>query len=630
MADVDVTEIVELEARKVSGVGSPANGIDFVLIKAAADGMEACSTCKGNGKILEGNRECPDCKGKGEVAQKSDSAEADEQQEEMTGETSKQADEWEALDKALNDSERAKMPAGSFAFIDKNGKRHLPVHDAGHTKAALGRFNQQDFSEAKGDPADAKKKAAAKILSAAKQHGIEVDSKSNVAEAAKKGAVQDSLGGNNTPEMHGRFDSGTSGAVGSVAMGTADQPTDSSLALGGRSTAAIPIERKVTTNPPPPVSTDGAGIVNPMAKALAVSSLWEALDQIESTRAAIKAGTFTQAVGDAALSPGSVPWESFDAANLKQIAETLAGCCSALDYMSQREREESLTADPDDIENAWDLEEAASALDYAMGVVARLSFHEAVEGDATKSADDGFAKVGRKLSGKTATALTAARDHLNSVLDSGVDNDKAGSSGDDDKETIDMASVTKDELGEIVVKAVKAVKKQEKLEKKEAKKLAAEEETTKNANNGGDVTTADIKPTSEHDAEDIQSVGGSVDPQFVNKGTDDAELETSQLADLQKSVAALTETVGKIAKRARPVGPSLDGNPPVLDPAVGGRLGGVPADADVTRITELKKALDTEQDPHRRAIIGEELTKANLTAMFRARGLDQPAIPAPN
>jgi hypothetical protein len=56
--DVEITEIVELQAHKMSGVGSPANGTPFLLLKSVA---------------------------------KSDSAEGEAQEEEMTGDTKKGA-----------------------------------------------------------------------------------------------------------------------------------------------------------------------------------------------------------------------------------------------------------------------------------------------------------------------------------------------------------------------------------------------------------------------------------------------------------------------------------------------------------------------------------------------------------
>jgi hypothetical protein len=650
VSDTDVTEITELEATKVAGVASPANGTPFLLLKAAEDAKEDCPTCKGKGTILEGNRKCPDCKGSGEQAAKSDSAEADAEEEEVTESKAEkkiaawqdaakeEAAEWEALDKALSDSDREKMPASSFAFIDKNGKRHLPVHDEGHVKSALGRFNQQDFSEAKGDPADAKKKAAAKILSAAKTHGIEVDAKANVSEAAKKaieelealakspGVPDESV---QEPKVAGHLDSGKSGLSGSLAVGTATPPSDSALTLGGKTTANISaLEAKVTNTPTAGLQgvTDGAGIINPqaMAKGVAVASLFAAMEQIEQQRELAKTGGFMEATGDAALTPGSMPWESYDAATLKQIAECLANCCNALDHMASREREEGVVANTGDMANAWDLEEAGTALDYALGVVARLSFHEAVESEAAKSAaDESVAKVGRKLSGKTADALRAARDHLNAVIDGADNDDQAGDAGSTEEQEMAL-TVTKDELGELVVKSVKAVIEEEKAAKK-AKKKAAAEEAAKNANNGGDISEADIKPTSEHDAYDIQAVGSSVDPTFVNKGAADGEGDETftkqvagQLETLTKGLSDVQEMVTRFAKRPRSGGPSLDGQPRGLAPALEGRLGDATKGVDDGELEALQKSFDEATDPRQKEQAGEVLTKARLVREIMA------------
>lgn len=64
---------------------------------------------------------------------------------------------------------RSEMSARSFAYIDSEGGRHLPIHDAAHVRNALARFNQTHF-----ESSDAKRKARAKILAAAKRFGVEV------------------------------------------------------------------------------------------------------------------------------------------------------------------------------------------------------------------------------------------------------------------------------------------------------------------------------------------------------------------------------------------------------------------------------------------------------------------------
>ena len=68
-----------------------------------------------------------------------------------------------------------------FAYIDTDGERHLPIHDESHVRNAMARFGQTDF-----ESADAKRKAAKKVMAAAKRHDIEIDPDDQVARAAKQ------------------------------------------------------------------------------------------------------------------------------------------------------------------------------------------------------------------------------------------------------------------------------------------------------------------------------------------------------------------------------------------------------------------------------------------------------------
>lgn len=77
---------------------------------------------------------------------------------------------------ALNDSD--------FAYIDADGGRHLPIHDAAHVRAAMSRFDQEKSFAAAKDPKAARQGAARKILAAAKRLDIEVSPDSAVSEAA--------------------------------------------------------------------------------------------------------------------------------------------------------------------------------------------------------------------------------------------------------------------------------------------------------------------------------------------------------------------------------------------------------------------------------------------------------------
>jgi class 3 adenylate cyclase len=67
----------------------------------------------------------------------------------------------------LEPTDRAKLPASAFAYIDPQGRRRLPINDAAHVRNALARFNQVKFEDER-----AREQARTKLLRAAKRFGI--------------------------------------------------------------------------------------------------------------------------------------------------------------------------------------------------------------------------------------------------------------------------------------------------------------------------------------------------------------------------------------------------------------------------------------------------------------------------
>ena len=67
----------------------------------------------------------------------------------------------------LNASKRAKLPDSAFAYVDSRGQRRLPIHDEGHVRNALSRFNQVKFEDE-----EAREKARKRLLNAAKKYKI--------------------------------------------------------------------------------------------------------------------------------------------------------------------------------------------------------------------------------------------------------------------------------------------------------------------------------------------------------------------------------------------------------------------------------------------------------------------------
>lgn len=79
----------------------------------------------------------------------------------------------------LTETGRRHIAKKNFAYVDKEGGEHLPIHDEEHVRNAIARFNQTAF-----ESVAAKEKARRKILATAKRHGIEVARDDEVAKRA--------------------------------------------------------------------------------------------------------------------------------------------------------------------------------------------------------------------------------------------------------------------------------------------------------------------------------------------------------------------------------------------------------------------------------------------------------------
>ena len=79
----------------------------------------------------------------------------------------------------LSERQRDKLPDSDFAYIDKDGDRHLPINDEEHVRNAIARFDQTEF-----DNAAERERARKKIVAAARKHDIEIDDADNVAKSA--------------------------------------------------------------------------------------------------------------------------------------------------------------------------------------------------------------------------------------------------------------------------------------------------------------------------------------------------------------------------------------------------------------------------------------------------------------
>lgn len=216
--DTEITELDELGAEKVSGVGNPANGTPWLLLKASG---------------VEASPESPH----------TESAEADAIEEEMTKaigagfcfdpECGLCKDRFGPmheflLKRKLSAEDRKKIPKGDFAIPEKApGSGSYPIADESHARNALAR--------ASGKPVEARVRAAVRR----KYPNIKVEKMSpGVPDYATE-----------MPRERGHLDTGRSGLAGPVTAGVTS-PQDPSRFPGGQSTYVIPDEAKVTDNPP--------------------------------------------------------------------------------------------------------------------------------------------------------------------------------------------------------------------------------------------------------------------------------------------------------------------------------------------------------------------------------------------
>lgn len=76
----------------------------------------------------------------------------------------------------LSTQDREDLRRDQFAYVDRDGGEHLPIHDESHVRNAMARFNQTHFQSR-----TAREEARRKIVAAARRHGIEIGDDSAVA-----------------------------------------------------------------------------------------------------------------------------------------------------------------------------------------------------------------------------------------------------------------------------------------------------------------------------------------------------------------------------------------------------------------------------------------------------------------
>ena len=590
----DITELEELGAEKVSGVGSPANGTPWLLLKA---------------QDVVADPESPH----------KTSAEADEFEDEVT---KGEAEEIEAmLTKArfggfcdtddcgvckerfgplyeqivekskLKMADRKKLPKSAFAIPAKAPKSgSYPIHDESHARNALARSS--------GKPEEAKVRAA--VVSRYPKMGKK-------STGVPDESVQVPL--ENKPEGEWHLPTGQSNLVGPMTDGERTNHSDPSFTDGGESSYVIPTEERVNTNPRPPKPMDRPGSLEGQSVVSLKESWTIEVVEKENWVSTDKSAAPSDNDGD---EPGGPAWQAYDAASCDSIARGLAEAKMAVDAIRSRETEEALAGDASEWFDAYQLNCAAEDICSALALVASLAYREAADGKS------------QTMSDTTTKSLQSTQSLLTSIAGHARTNQSAVTGVQTSEEESIMATVTKEELdAQIAESASKAAKKAIKQYKKSQAKKAKDKKKKddkkkfpafmeKNANNAGDITEQEMDRQVKNggDANNVGAVGHGVNSQYRNakKG----KKNDKAMKAVESKLESVETLLAKMAGRPRTGGPVLDGQSRGAFPASEGRTTEAVAKGADDEITRLEKSLSDSNDAVYRDQVSRELTLARL------------------
>jgi hypothetical protein len=551
----ELTEFTDLSPDELHLVKRGANGFPPLLAKAVAE--EAVAE-----EIEAAKSDSPEADAQEELmtTEKSSSDEADDQQEVMTDEAAKSlcsVPDCEVcaplLAKAkLKASQRRALPKSDFAVPGKAPKSgSYPVNDENHARNALAR------SSGKPEEAQVRAKVKRKFpnISAKKSPGVPDYSVDTPREAG-----------------HTR-ETGQSGQrIAPMTDGPFHPYEDPSYSGAGQSTYKIPNEGKID---PRNEMSDAAHGGRPQPP----HRIGRLHQGSELTKA--EEYGFTRLIA---------------ALQLEQLSKDAGG-------FMVFENSAVNVGTPE-----WDDLDGDTQLETALGLVARFVLAR----DALKADEEIAAKEG----------LRSARQRLTDVFGE-PDHSITGDTGSAQKETITV-ELTPDQFAAQVTSAVektiddraKEAKKAAKAEKKTAKKAAKAEAKKNSPGNTGDITLGDMqgKVTGRSDADDVGVV------------KDTPEAKAAKKAGLRKELKTLTERFEKQMARPRVGGPILDGQPRGASASADGQSGtvvksvdghdyAISTDADIDR---LEKALAEElvkkgpEAAQRASQLGYELTRKKL------------------
>src|ERR1035437_4430019 len=437
--EVAITELLEIDPDRVDAVGSPANGTEWLILKALdgeptdateatledvlseldkaeADDAKPCPLCKGKKTIRGGNLKCPKCRGTGVAP--------------AVGQSEKE------LSAIAAAKEAGVAPSGTTPTTDTtcsacngSGQDESGQCDAcagtGKTGTAANELHTVDADGGKITVGDARESVdKSKAYSPAPYHA-------DADETAKCG----SCGKMNDDDASFCDQCGAKMKASAAYHADPDETivcpewdkcndTDARFCdqCGYKLAGATNVTVAATKAMDPSLSGSVFSAANPaLTDAAAQGSDPDDDNDDDSSDA------------DAAV-PGSPAWEAVDAKTATDAAMAAMTAITLLQTFCQREAVEVIAGEGSDVIHVYMAQNAICQIQSALGTIAQLAFHESIEAAKSLPDDEVVTKAGRRLAGKTITALAAARDkakdladHIGGVL--GVDDPKKKDSG---------------------------------------------------------------------------------------------------------------------------------------------------------------------------------------------------------